>query len=70
MGDQSDARLLPAKDNTNTEKTQTSIPRVGFEPTTKACQRAEICRAFDLATVNEAYCSELLYLNGMYLVRS
>jgi hypothetical protein len=54
MSDQPIAKPLPAQDNTNTEQTytQTSMPRVGFEPTIPAFERAKTVYALDrVATV-------------------
>jgi hypothetical protein len=48
MGDQPVARPLP-KQNTNTEVTQTSMSRVGFESTIPVFERAKIFHALDRA---------------------
>jgi hypothetical protein len=50
MGDQPVARLLPTRDNTNTEKRgQSSMPRVGFELTIPVFKRAKVFRVLDHA---------------------
>jgi hypothetical protein len=50
MGDQPVAIPLPIQDSTNREKMQTSIPRVGFEPTIQVFEWVKTFRALDLAT--------------------
>jgi hypothetical protein len=49
MGDQPVARPLPTQDNTNTERTQTSMPPVGFEPTIPVFEMAKTFHASDRA---------------------
>jgi hypothetical protein len=51
-GDQPLARPLPSHRTTQiqNERTQTSIPRVGFEPTTPVFERAKTVHALDRAT--------------------
>jgi hypothetical protein len=51
MGDQPVARPLLTHRTTQTqyELTQTSMPRVGFEPTTPVFERAKTVRALDRA---------------------
>jgi hypothetical protein len=50
-GDQSVARPLPAHRTTQTQnkRTQTSMPRVGFEPMIPAFERVKTCHALDHA---------------------
>jgi hypothetical protein len=50
-GDQSVARPLPTHRTTQAQnkRTQTSMPRVGFEPTTPVFERAKTVHALDLA---------------------
>jgi hypothetical protein len=47
-GDQLVARLLPTQDDTNTEKTQTYVHFLGFEPTIQMFERAEVFHALDV----------------------
>jgi hypothetical protein len=51
MGDQPVARQLPTHRTTQTQtkRTQTSVPRVGFEPTTSVFERAKMVHALDRA---------------------
>jgi hypothetical protein len=50
-GDQPVARPLPTQRTTQTQnkRTQTSIPRVGFDPTIPAFERAKTVHALDRA---------------------
>jgi hypothetical protein len=43
------ARLLPTQDNTKTEQTQTSMPRVGFNPMISVSEGAKIFQVLDSA---------------------
>jgi hypothetical protein len=47
--EQSVARPLPAQDNASTEYSQTSMRRVGFEPTSPEFERAKTFHAVDRA---------------------
>jgi hypothetical protein len=51
MGDQPTARPLPTHRTTQTEnkRTQTSRPRVGFEPTTPVFERPKMVHGLDHA---------------------
>jgi hypothetical protein len=51
-GDQPVARLLPIHRTTQTQNkcTETSMPRVGFEPTTPVFERAKTIHALDRAS--------------------
>jgi hypothetical protein len=59
MGDQPVVRLLPTHGTTQTQnkRTQTSMPRVGFDPTIPVFERAKTVRALDSAAtvIGEAY---------------
>jgi hypothetical protein len=58
MGDQPDARPLPTHRTARArvKRTQTSMPRVGFETTTPVIERATKCHALDrAATVIGSY---------------
>jgi hypothetical protein len=58
MGDQSVTRLLPAHRTAQTQnkRTQTSMPRLRFEPTTPVFERAKTVHALDrAATVMGSY---------------
>jgi hypothetical protein len=55
MGDQSVARPLPTQTNTYIESMLTSMPRVGFESTTPAFERAKKVHALDRATAVIGY---------------
>jgi hypothetical protein len=60
-GDQPVARPLPTYLTTQTQnkRTQTSIPRVGFEPTTSVLERAKTVQVLDrAATVTGVWGSE------------
>jgi hypothetical protein len=52
MGDQPVARLIPAHRTTQTQnnRTHTSIPQMGFEPTIPVFERAKTIHALDRAT--------------------
>jgi hypothetical protein len=56
-GDQPDARPLPTQDSTNTEytHTQTSMPRVGFEPAIPVFEQAKTVHALDRAATVFGY---------------
>jgi hypothetical protein len=59
------ARPLPTHRTTQTEnkRAQTSMPRVGFEPTTPAFKRAKTVHALDrAATVIGEYCIHVCYV--------
>jgi hypothetical protein len=47
MGDQPVARPLPTQENTHREKKQTSMPRVGFEPTIPVFERPKTFHALN-----------------------
>jgi hypothetical protein len=51
MGDEPTARPLPTHITTQTQnkRTQTSMPRVGFEPTTPVFERAKTVHALERA---------------------
>jgi hypothetical protein len=49
MGDQPVARPLPALDNTNREEMQTSMSRIGLEPTIPVFERTKTFQALDRA---------------------
>jgi hypothetical protein len=52
MGDQPLSRPLPTQDNTNTSKrTQTSMPKVRFEPTIPVFERTKTVHASERAAV-------------------
>jgi hypothetical protein len=44
-------RPLPTQENTNREQTQTSMPRVGFEPTIPLFEREKTVHATNLRIV-------------------
>jgi hypothetical protein len=64
-GDQSVSRPLPAHKTTQTQnkRTQTSMPRLGFEPTTPAFERAKTVHALDRA----ATVVGMLYLDNLFI---
>jgi hypothetical protein len=55
-GDKAATRPLPTKDNTNTEKTHTSMPRVGFEATTLVLELTKTVHGLDsVASVTASF---------------
>jgi hypothetical protein len=68
-GDQPIARSLPTRRTTQTEQTQTSMPRVGLEPTTPAFDWEKTVYALDRAvTVIREWCNWHRRITGMPLL--